>query len=119
MPKINAAGVPSYDGHTGTVTNAVGEQFEVNPSLDLDGNRPEGYTDEPVGEFEETPAPGVAGPIVPVEEDQDDEAEDTDTDEKDDDTDTDGQDEKKPGNQFPGFDTPKKSVPAKSATPKK
>ena len=34
MPKINAAGVPSYAGHEGTVTNAVGEQFELNRTDD-------------------------------------------------------------------------------------
>lgn len=34
MPKINSGGVPSYDGadaEVGTVTNAVGEQFDLNP----------------------------------------------------------------------------------------
>lgn len=38
MPKINQAGQPSYDGgDNDTVTNAVGEQFEVNPADGQDG----------------------------------------------------------------------------------
>lgn len=67
MPKINSAGEPSYAGHEGTVTNAVGEQFEVDPTRDLSGEHTEGYESKPVGELEdaepdnETPAPDVAG----------------------------------------------------------
>lgn len=29
MPKINTSGQPSYEGHEGVVTNAVGENFSV------------------------------------------------------------------------------------------
>lgn len=68
MPKINALGVPSYDGRQGHVTNAVGEQFEVNPSLDVNGEPVDGYTNEPVGDFEATPAPGTEGPVVLVDD---------------------------------------------------
>lgn len=71
MPKIGPNGNPSYDGQQGTVTNAVGEQFEVNPSRDLEGEHAEGYVNEPVGEFDESPAPGAGGPITPVTEDDD------------------------------------------------
>jgi len=80
MPKINSAGVPSYDGHQGEVTNAVGEQFNVDPTRDLNGEHAEGYESKPVEEFEETPAPGVAGPITELTGDEDDEERD-DTDE--------------------------------------
>lgn len=69
MPKINSAGVPSYGGNEGVVTNAVGEQFEVNPSRDLEGNRPENYTDEPVGDPPQENEP-VSGDVRPVSDDQ-------------------------------------------------
>lgn len=68
MPKINANGNATYDGHQGVVTNAVGEQFEVNPSRDLDGERPEGYTEEPVGDFEQSSPPGVSGNVTAIDE---------------------------------------------------
>lgn len=72
MPKINAQGVPSYDGQQSGVTNAVGQQFEVNPSLDLNGERPDGYVSEPVSEFEESPATGLPGDIRPLADDEQD-----------------------------------------------
>lgn len=37
MPKINSAGVPSYDGageDVGVVTSATGEQFDLSPDQD-------------------------------------------------------------------------------------
>ncbi len=37
MPKNNDAGA-TYFGHTGTVTNAVGEQFELDPTRDVNGD---------------------------------------------------------------------------------
>jgi hypothetical protein len=37
MPKINANGQPSYAGVSGVVTNAVGEQFELDPNVNADG----------------------------------------------------------------------------------
>lgn len=121
MPKINSAGVPSYDGQTGTVTNAVGEQFEVNPSLDQDGERSDGYVNEPVGEFEESPAPGIPGDIRPVDSDDDEDTEPAEGEDgqpvdepsKDDDS---WDPARKPGNQTPSFDAKK---PAKSTAPKK
>lgn len=74
MPKINSAGEPSYADHTGTVTNAVGEQFEVDPTRDLSGEN------KPVEQFDETPAPGLDGPITAIDdrndERRDDEGED-------------------------------------------
>jgi hypothetical protein len=76
MPKINSAGVPSYAGHEGVVTNAVGEQFEVNPSRDLEGNRPENYVDEPVGDAPEETEP-VSGDIRPETERDDEDTETT------------------------------------------
>lgn len=38
MPKTNSAGVPSYFGHEGVVTNARDEKFELDPLKDLEGN---------------------------------------------------------------------------------
>lgn len=72
MPKISNTGEPSYAGHEGVVTNAVGEQFDVNPTVDLDGERKEGFTSEPVDEsFEPTPAPGLGGPVTEIDEETD------------------------------------------------
>lgn len=75
MPKINSAGEPSYADHTGTVTNAVGEQFEVDPTRDLSGEHADGYENKPVEQFDETPAPGLDGPITAID-DRNDEGED-------------------------------------------
>lgn len=75
MPKINSAGEPSYADHTGTVTNAVGEQFEVDPTRDLNGEHADGYENKPVEQFDETPAPGLDGPITVID-DKDDERRD-------------------------------------------
>lgn len=82
MPKINAQGVPSYDGQQGGVTNAVGQQFEVNPSLDLNGERPDGYVSEPVGEFEESPATGLPGDVRPLAGDEPSDSDDEQDDDK-------------------------------------
>lgn len=71
MPKISSTGEPSYAGHEGVVTNAVGEQFDVNPTVDLDGERKDGYTSEPDESFEPTPAPGVSGDVAPIDESDD------------------------------------------------
>lgn len=41
MPKINSAGVPSYDGageDVGVVTSATGEQFDLTPDQDGEPN---------------------------------------------------------------------------------
>lgn len=46
MPKINQAGQPSYGGVSGQVTNATGQQFELDPNKNLDGTEPEGATPE-------------------------------------------------------------------------
>lgn len=128
MPKINSSGTPSYEGHRGVVTNAVGEQFEVNPSLDLAGEHADGYINEPAGQFDESPAPGTAGPIVPVDdEDHTPDGEDEDERQKQaEDDDRKNGDEwdpaaPQPGNQTPSFDTPKpaKNAPAKKAAVKK
>ncbi len=67
MPKISSTGDPSYAGHEGTVTNAVGEQFEVDPTRELDGERKDGYENKPVGEFEQSSPPGVSGDVAPIE----------------------------------------------------
>ncbi len=83
MPKISSTGEPSYADHTGVVTNAVGEQWEVDPTRELDGERKDGYVNEPVGEFEQSSPPGLAGPIAPV---------------------TDGDDENEPDNETPAPD---------------
>lgn len=69
MPKISSTGEPSYAGHEGTVTNAVGEQFEVDPTRELDGERKDGYESKPVGEFEQSSPPGVSGDVAPIEDD--------------------------------------------------
>lgn len=71
MPKISSTGEPSYAGHEGVVTNAVGEQFEVDPTRELDGERTDGYTNEPIGELEQSSPPGVGGDVAPVEDDGD------------------------------------------------
>lgn len=71
MPKISSTGEPSYEGHQGVVTNAVGEQFEVDPTRDLNGERKDGYTDEPVGDFEQSSPPGLSGPITQIDEEND------------------------------------------------
>lgn len=47
MPKINSAGVPSYDGageDVGVVTSATGEQFDLTPDQDESAGQP---VDEP------------------------------------------------------------------------
>lgn len=72
MPKINSAGEPSYAEHSGVVTNAVGEQFEVDPTRDLNGEHADGYESKPVEQFDESPAPGLDGPITAVDEENDD-----------------------------------------------
>lgn len=72
MPKISSTGEPSYAGHEGTVTNAVGEQFEVDPTRELDGERKDGYENKPVGEFEQSSPPGVSGDVAPIEDDGED-----------------------------------------------
>lgn len=69
MPKISNTGEPSYEGHQGVVTNAVGEQFEVDPTRELDGERKDGYENKPVGEFEQSSPPGVSGDVAPIEDD--------------------------------------------------
>lgn len=66
MPKISSTGEPSYEGHRGVVTNAVGEQFEVDPTRELDGERKDGYENKPVGEFEQSSPPGVSGDVAPI-----------------------------------------------------
>ncbi len=71
MPKINSAGQPSYDGHQGTVTNAVGEQFELDSTHDADGNPTEGRVVEPIGEGPEE-RDVVSGEIRPIDQDADD-----------------------------------------------
>jgi hypothetical protein len=101
MPKISSTGEPSYAGHEGTVTNAVGEQFDVNPTVDLDGERKDGFTSQPVDEeFEPTPAPGVGGDITAIDEEDGSEV-----DNRDDDSDDDGKrraaDERRDNDQRP------------------
>jgi hypothetical protein len=113
MPKINSAGVPSYDGQTGQVTNAVGEQFEVNSSLDNDGERTDDYVNEPVGEFEESPAPGIPGQVRPVA--PDDGAPDDDSGERQGDE-WDPAHPKPAGNQTPAFKPKKSTAPAEKST---
>lgn len=44
MPKINQAGVPSYDGageDVGVVTSATGEQFDLTPDAEPNAQQPE------------------------------------------------------------------------------
>lgn len=81
MPKISSTGEPSYEGHQGVVTNAVGEQFDVDPTRDLDGERKDGYTDEPVGDFEQSSPPGLSGPITQIDEENDEPVSDDERDE--------------------------------------
>lgn len=65
MPKINAQGAATYAGHTGVVTNAVGEQFELDPTKQLDGSDNPGLTrdenaDDPIA-VDGTPGVPSAG----------------------------------------------------------
>lgn len=63
MPKISGSDIPSYAGHAGHVTNAVGVQFEVDPTRDLNGDDTDGLKVEPVGEPNEELV-NTSGPIT-------------------------------------------------------
>ena len=142
MPKIASNGNPSYEGHEGVVTNAVGEQFEVNPHFDLEGNEAPDLVVEEPGTLDEEPltSTGDIRPSGYLDTDENGEATaprrttDPQADDRDDTLDpTNTYDPKKDGNQMPAIDTPredekvaaqnslesdtpKKATPAKKAT---
>lgn len=76
MPKINAAGQPSYAGATGVVENAAGEKHELDPSRNLDGSRVDGYTNEDETAAEPEHADGTEQSAQPVDEPVEDESSD-------------------------------------------
>jgi hypothetical protein len=112
MPKNNGFN-STYAGHQGVVTDARDNLHEVDPTKTIDGEDSPGLTVEPVGDLEETPAPGVLGPVTPVsEDDQDEESEPEDGDEEFTEGGADGDEPErvKPANQIPAVDMPKKST---------
>lgn len=132
MPKINSGGQPSYDGVSGQVTNATGQQFELDPNKNLDGSVPDGAQPEEDrpdlvsldGPDQNTPSANTdAAAQAEQDNDEPETADDADEDENGgkplgDEWDPAKKHDAEPDNQTPGFDA-KKSAPAKKAAPAK